>query len=159
MEKQKKDQLIAVVLVTVCVFLLWNNVFSKKTRNNNPSVSSGSEALRLGNVNVIQQIRQNEKTSAEEEALWRKDWGRDPFVLGDSSGGESPGFSDLVVSGIVWDKMRPLAVINGEVHTVGDAIKGHTILEIKESAVVLSTGQGKTELPLFRSNQKRPAAK
>ena len=157
MEKQKKDLLIASVLVAVCVFLLWNNLFSKKRPDKSQSAPSQIQTTEF-DLNIIQEIRQSEKMSANEKNLWRKEWGRDPFVSVDSSAGVI-GLTDIKISGIVWDKTRPLAVINGEVHTVGDTIKGHTIVEIKVSSVILSAGDEKIEMPLFRSNQTRSVNK
>ncbi|MEW6593276.1 MAG: type II secretion system protein N [Thermodesulfobacteriota bacterium] len=42
----------------------------------------------------------------------------------------------LALSGIIWDRKKPLAVINDRVVSVGDTVKGSTILEILKDMVV-----------------------
>lgn len=42
----------------------------------------------------------------------------------------------LTLSGIIWDRKKPLAIINDRVVSVGDTVKGATILEILKDMVV-----------------------
>ncbi len=158
MDVQKRNLIIAVVLVGVFFFLLWTNVLSKRPHAASEVVAAPSETNFAGDVNIVQQIRQSEKRTEEEDTIWDSEWGKDPFGAMMLANG-MPALSDLTVTGIVWDKANPLAVINGEVHTIGDTINGHTILNIRESSVVLSMGEGKYELPIFNPNQKRSEKK
>ena len=42
----------------------------------------------------------------------------------------------LTLSGIIWDRKKPLAIINDRVVSVGDTVKGATILEVLKDMVV-----------------------
>lgn len=42
----------------------------------------------------------------------------------------------LTLSGIIWDRKKPLAIINDRVVSVGDTVKGSVILEILKDMVV-----------------------
>ncbi len=72
---------------------------------------------------------------------------RDPFVpLVDSKGrpvsvvegGLQFKVSDMYLEGIIWDAVKPMAIINDEVVSPGDKIRGVTIIEIKKDKVILS---------------------
>ena len=71
--------------------------------------------------------------------------GRDPFTLRMISSKSVKGES---LSGIIWDDDVPMAVINGQILTVGDSIGGNTLVDIKEESVVLSDGTNQYELKL-----------
>jgi hypothetical protein len=43
----------------------------------------------------------------------------------------------IIVNGIVMDKSKPYAILNGEIYGVGDQIKGYTVQAIEDSLVVL----------------------
>ena len=48
----------------------------------------------------------------------------------------------LHLEGILRDAARPLAIVNGEVHRVGDQVESCRIIEIQPNAVVVETGEG-----------------
>ncbi|MDP8252839.1 MAG: hypothetical protein P9X27_00345 [Candidatus Kaelpia aquatica] len=47
------------------------------------------------------------------------------------------GLSQLQLSGIMWGEGMPLAIINGKVYKIGDAILGTKIIEINKQGVLL----------------------
>ncbi|MBL7170477.1 MAG: hypothetical protein ISS46_00575 [Candidatus Omnitrophica bacterium] len=59
------------------------------------------------------------------------------------------GFSDLVLSGIIWDKEAPLAIINDHILKEGDTISDFEIEEIREDEVVLVKGMERYVLKAF----------
>ena len=69
---------------------------------------------------------------------------RDPFEPFVTSRGElrnprSGGATGAVhVEGILWDAAQPMAIVNGEVHRVGDDVEGFRIVEIRAQAVVVN---------------------
>ncbi|UCB57584.1 MAG: hypothetical protein JSV30_03105 [Candidatus Omnitrophota bacterium] len=65
------------------------------------------------------------------------DWGRNPFIW---EGKVTP-VSDLDLSGIIWDKSAPYAIINGMIVRPGDEISGKIIKDIEPNSVVLTDGQ------------------
>lgn len=46
-------------------------------------------------------------------------------------------FTDLSLTGIIWDKRKPLAVINGKMLGIGDTIKGAKVKKINKESVLL----------------------
>ena len=94
---------------------------------------------------------------------------RDPFVdLVDSSGRiktEDELFqlpqqfipASLVLKGIIWDKKRPLAVINGKVYGEGAVIMGGLVLEkINMTGIILRTPDNqKIEVELRKKKKER----
>lgn len=69
-------------------------------------------------------------------------FGRNPFAPRGSS------IKNLILNGILWDKEKPLAIINNTTVSVGDKIDGNTIVDIKEDRVILSDGTSNIELKL-----------
>ena len=72
-------------------------------------------------------------------------WGRNPFVLNQSPGKAESG---LNLSGILWDKTSPHAIVNGTVVSVGEEVNGFKVLEITPAKVVLDDGSGPRELQI-----------
>lgn len=68
---------------------------------------------------------------------------RDPFEPYLTSGGDlrtprTGGVTGTVrVEGILWDRERPLALMNGDVRRVGDEVEGYRVVEIRPAAVVV----------------------
>ncbi|MFH0762303.1 MAG: hypothetical protein V1925_00205 [Candidatus Omnitrophota bacterium] len=56
----------------------------------------------------------------------------------------------IALSGILWDKDKPLAIINNKVVKTGDKAGGCRVVEIKEESVVLNDGARDFELKLGR---------
>lgn len=69
-------------------------------------------------------------------------WRRNPFTLKKSAG-------ELVLNGILWDKEKPVAVINDVELSVGDKIEGSVIIAIEPQAVILNNGAENFELRLW----------
>lgn len=70
-------------------------------------------------------------------------WKRSPFV----SGGTSTS-SNLVLSGIIWNKDRPKAMIGDAIVVKGSKIEGNTVVNIKPDRVILNDGTKDFELKL-----------
>ena len=85
--------------------------------------------------------RQAQRQHANELA-----WGRDPFT-GSSSGGQVSGFD---LSGILWDAIQPIAVINGEMRRIGDEVDGYRIVAITQDTVSISDGTQDMQLSLHQ---------
>lgn len=71
---------------------------------------------------------------------------RDPFTF--SGIGTSGPRDGLELTGILWDQGKPVAVIEGQFLSVGDAIDQCKVISISESSVVLQDPRGQFELRL-----------
>ena len=80
----------------------------------------------------------NRSTSreAQRQQLARLEWKRDPFTQGLVQGH----VSGLVLSGILWDPVQPMALINGALVKVGDALGDYHIIDIAQDHVSLTDG-------------------
>ena len=77
-------------------------------------------------------LRQGQR---EQAARWT--WSRDPFTRGPAV----VGVAGLTLTGIIWDRTSPLAIINGEVLQPGQEIEGYRLLQIQPDRVWLSDGE------------------
>lgn len=73
---------------------------------------------------------------------------RDPFSNLPMAVRPESASSVLSLSGILWDKVKPLAVINGNVVKPGDKVGGSVLVEIKQDRVVLREGSITREIKL-----------
>jgi hypothetical protein len=73
---------------------------------------------------------------------------RDPFSNLPMSVRSESVSNALTLSGILWDKVKPLAVINNNVVKVGDKVGGGVVAEIKQDRVVLKEGSITREIKL-----------
>jgi len=58
--------------------------------------------------------------------------------------------ASISLTGIVWDKDRPMAIINGKIVKAGDRVAGCNVVEIKETSVLLTDGLKDIEVKLSR---------
>jgi len=56
--------------------------------------------------------------------------------------------SGYVLTGILWDKTNPLAIIDAEVVKKGDRLGNKTVADIKQDRVILNDGQEFIEIKL-----------
>lgn len=56
--------------------------------------------------------------------------------------------SELTLSGIIWDKNNPKAVVNNLIVEAGDTVKGKRVIEIGRDYIVLFDGTKQYELGL-----------
>ena len=72
---------------------------------------------------------------------------RDPFT-GALIMSEKSVQSGLALTGILWDKAKPLAIIDGDVVKKGDRLGNKVVVDIKRDRVILSDGQGFFEIKI-----------
>jgi len=97
------------------------------------------------------------KPIQEEKFVYASHDNRDPFVpLVDKKGrpvevvegGLQFKASDLYLEGIIWDPVKPMAIINDEVISSGDKIRGVTIQKIEKDRVILKYQDKEFELTM-----------
>lgn len=74
----------------------------------------------------------------------------DPFSAAPIAALDKKASVDLQLSGIVWDKISPTAIINGRIVDKGDKILGNVVVEIKQDRIILNDGSRNFELKLSR---------
>lgn len=74
-------------------------------------------------------------------------WAKDPFS---PSGALIEDSGTLKLSGILWDKENPVAIINKKIVKKGDKIGNNTVVDINQVSVILNDGTQDFELKLER---------
>jgi hypothetical protein len=72
---------------------------------------------------------------------------RDPFTASPIISEKSLR-SELSLTGILWDKANPLAIINGNVVKKGQRVGNKAVMDIRQDRVILSDGQILSEIRL-----------
>lgn len=73
---------------------------------------------------------------------------RDPFSNSPVLAQMRPSSAGASLSGIIWDQIKPMAVINGKIVKAGDRVDNDTVVIIKKDRVVLNNGIKDYELKL-----------
>jgi hypothetical protein len=142
---RKKDliELGVTGLLLVAMFFVFGNAAKKRrSRNLTPKAvdlsGTAQEADNPGSGNLYSLLEQDAKSIQLK---------RDPFTAAPiiSERNTQSGFA---LSGILWDKVNPLAIIDGEVVKKGDRLGNKLIEEIKRDRVVLSDGEEFIEIKL-----------
>jgi hypothetical protein len=73
---------------------------------------------------------------------------RDPFSRGQAHSSSAKDISMLGLSGIIWDKKNPKAIISGKIVGIGSKVKNNLVVEIKPNSVILNDGEKDFEIIL-----------
>ncbi|MBI4435993.1 MAG: hypothetical protein HY590_01045 [Candidatus Omnitrophica bacterium] len=128
----KKQKILILFALCLVVMGVWSRVLLKKRvlkmqgppQTEERAFSGRSTSLSSRSLRKLQ------------EGKMVKEWNRNPFLaIGKEK--EATYLSGLSLTGILWDKDRPLAMINNVVVSVHDTIDSYTIKEIASDAVVL----------------------
>jgi len=129
------------VLLAVLIFVFGNAVKKPYSRNIAP------KAVDLSGIDQTDKIDSRSLYNLLEQQAKSIVLKRDPFTAAPivSENNTQPGF---VLTGIVWDKIKPLAIIDAEVVKKGDRFGNKVVVDIKRDRVILSDGQEFFEIKL-----------
>lgn len=57
--------------------------------------------------------------------------------------------SSIVLNGILWDEVKPTAIINNEIVQVGQSVNGKVVVGIWKDKVILSDGSNEVDLKMY----------
>ena len=148
---RKKDliQLGVTGILVIVLILVWANASTKMRRN----LRKPGQALSPVDASVTSPISQVNNPGGDhlydllEQQSKSIELKRDPFTA-------SPIISEkslqtgISLTGILWDKEKPLAIINGKVVKKGQWVGNKTIMDIRQDRVILSDGQILSEIRL-----------
>lgn len=138
---QNKKVVILIVLGALAVLSLIRGILT-------PSKIRREIASRSVVVRKTQPLTAAEAVAPSVRGTRRTDfasWGRSPFMPRKT---KARTFTELTLDGILWDKRKPLAVINDEMVGIGDTVGGNTVVDIKEDRVILNDGTTNFQLRL-----------
>ncbi|MBU2541578.1 MAG: general secretion pathway protein GspB [Candidatus Omnitrophica bacterium] len=171
MDKQQKELIIAVIVVTIAIIAVFATI--KKFTRSRPQRPKSAPAQVIDKDESSKELvyfKTSVKDTAKKEDVYDVkdlDWGRDPFVLDKRSlGGSSDQnwvakmeqISKLELSGMIISEDNPkdsIAVINEENLKAGDKISGFTIKDIRANFVVLESGGEKFMLRLWEEESEK----
>lgn len=133
---QNKKIIILIVLAIFAVVSLMHGMAARpKKAAMNPAASKTTSPSASKEIlpNIGRQYKRSKNTS----------WKRSPFVPTGTSTA-----SRLVVSGIIWSKDKPKAMIGDTMVGRGDKVGSNTVVEIKTDKVILNDGTKDFELKL-----------
>ncbi len=76
---------------------------------------------------------------------------RDPFFACPIESGGVAAISDVSLSGILWDEVAPLAIIDGDPVAIGGKVRQYIVTDIRKDGVILSDDSQAYELRLPRN--------
>ena len=149
MSKKRIEIIITSFLVLILIFVWLNSIKVLKKRMAQkvqfPVAAQSADFLKQELIGLGKEV------FVKEEKEWNEDaslvWIRCPFCgkrYGEQEVEEE--IVDLAVSGIIWDEVRPQAIINGQILAEGDSIGGFSIEKIEKQKVILSDGKKRIEL-------------
>lgn len=148
-QKQKRDILITSVLLVIFAFTFTKNVLLRKRAPALAPIVTGDSAQTMAeDLLFVTNLRMKDKLYADQGEIWKKEWGRDPF-LQQSSIATIVKAVNLTLNGILWDEKRPKAIVNEKTIMEGDTIYGYTVEAIRPKSVILKTGEKNIELFVF----------
>jgi hypothetical protein len=144
-KKQKIELIITAIMIVVLLFILINAFKGKKqTRRSGKGSSVSSTYLkpqRKAGIKKrsakIQDTGFYRRLKDETEQIMLI---RDPFLRGPISSSEGVGHFELSLTGILWDKDNPLAIINENIVKIGDDVGKNKVVAIEHDGVILNDG-------------------
>jgi hypothetical protein len=139
-QNDKKKAAITLVLLVILFFVL--NRAVKLTKKHNSKITPlplTASVFPSGNndVAVSDKISRFKKLIEESKKV---KFERDPFMRSPEISLEKE-FSEIVLSGIIWDEKTPRAIIDGKIVGIGSRVKNNTVVAIKPDSVVLNDGE------------------
>jgi type II secretory pathway component PulC len=132
---QNKKVTVLIILSIFAVISLIHGITARpKTRAAQQNIAAGKKLMApQGGFSVERRATRSKFTS----------WKRSPFV---PSG--TPASPNLVLSGIIWNNIKPKAMINDMILTKGDSVGENRIIDIKPDRVILNDGTKNFELKM-----------
>ena len=139
-----------IVFGTLFLAIIWGiyNFLPKNKQSSSDSSSTASPTT----MPAVSQMPAVEK-SIDVAEMKRKSWGNDPFRAIDKSSGNSETVEKprWKLSGIVYNSIKPLAIINGKSVAVGDKLGSASIVEIKKESVIVEHSGMRVTLKVSKS--------
>lgn len=143
MNKERIRIIITCFLVIILVFLWFNTV--KVIKKRQKAQVDRPQAL-FKQLPIVDMLREKNISTEDIESQYLElDWLRCPFS-GKHYGQEEVVASDLKISGIIWDGIKPQAIINDQILEEGDSIGNLFIEKIQRQKVILFDGKNRIEL-------------
>jgi len=145
MDKSKKQGLILGCLIVVMLAVYGRNLMPSSTseESNTPDsvshdqdVDAGASTNTLPLVNPVSDEVLADVRKKQHHRMENIIWSRNPFM----TGSVNASLSGLSLSGIMWDPDNPMAIINGQLVSVGDQVERYQVVTITQDDVSVTDG-------------------
>lgn len=146
---REQKQLIAFIILFSIVIILWMGIIFKPRRlpeEVSPEQPGSMDLSGTGGVDFFEL----EKTLKDNRPPM--EWVRDPFHFPQKQIKKAD-VADLTLTGIIYDKESPMAVINDVIIHEGDMIGGAVVKEIRSDSVVLEKAGRSYTLELMKGEK------
>lgn len=147
MRQKELIQLSITGVLAVVMIFAFNNAIQKTRLRKMQSIKPATIALAPGLAVQEAKIDSKNLYNTLLEQVKLLDLRRDPFTAAPivSEGSIKYG---VVLSGILWDKDKPMAIIDGNIVKAGQRVGDQTVMEIRRDRVILSDGENLAEIKL-----------
>lgn len=139
---EKKKLIILIVLGAFAVLSLVRGIFTpsaiRRDLASTPAETAEKTKPAAARVTIAPSRRSAKKSKHDA-------WGRNPFVATKKPG--EP-IEELNLGGILWDKDKPVAIINDNMVGIGDAVGAYKVVDITQDSVALNDGTEEHTLKL-----------
>lgn len=150
MEKKDKIEL-GIIAVSVIILIFIAAKAASGARKYRPI---RPKAKQINNLPLKERLSPKSKPAPQQDLFSKLDMEtmdlelkRDPFSAAVMQS-EKVSVHGLSLSGIVWDKDKPSAIINNNICAGGDIVNGYVIRGIKKDKVIFTDGNQEFELKL-----------
>lgn len=144
---RRKDLIEIGVIVILAVILVFAFVNAAKKFHGRNTTRPKTVDLANQSPGAVDKIDSRNLYNLLERETKSVELRRDPFT-GAPIMSEKNMQSGFTLTGILWDKAKPLAIIDGDVVKKGDRLGNKVVVDIKRDRVILSDGQGLFEIKL-----------
>ncbi len=135
------------VLLVVMIFALTNAAAKSRARNAKKALSAIESPVVMPVAALDQKIDSKDLYNLLEKQAQLIEVKRDPFSAAPIII-EKDAQTGVVLTGILWDKDKPMAIIEGQIVKLGQRVGNQTVMEIKRDRVILSDGEVFSEVRL-----------
>jgi len=133
--RNKKVIALIILSILAVISLIYGITASPKTRVKNVTVSQSQTVTSSPSV-----VSTQRRARRSQYKIWKKS----PFAR-EQVKSQAP---KMILNGIIWNNVRPRAMIGGEVLTKGDTVSGNKIIDIRPDKVILNDGTSDFELTM-----------
>jgi len=131
---QNKKVIVLIILAVIAIFSLFHGVTSVPKGRRAQAPIYMAKGIEPQNIIILKKRRAKRTNFIS--------WGKNPFLLEKSS------IIASGLSGILWDKENPKAIINEAIVGIGDKVGGSIVKDITKDKVILNDGANDFELRL-----------
>lgn len=136
MDRKKLEFIITGILIIIFLLFLVSTV-KKRSKKSSEEISQEKP---------VEKIVAQPNVSSGIETV-KLNWGRDPFVLNPQKPIKK---GEFLLTAVIWDELKPHAIINNEVVVAGQEIDEYRVIKINKDNVVLQKGDQELTIRLYK---------